>query len=123
MFDRILVRSILLQIADALEKISLRFSPIRSASDFSDSASGVATMDAICMRFLAVGEAVKNLDKLSAGTLLSRYPSVDWKGIMGFRDILAHHYFDIDAEQVFWICSHEIQPLSDIVEQMIQELS
>lgn len=75
------------------------------------------------MRFLAVGEAVKNLDKLSAGTLLSRYPSVDWKGIMGFRDILAHHYFDIDVEQVFWICSHEIQPLSDIVEQMIQELS
>ncbi len=56
------------------------------------------------MLFMAIGEALKNIDKITGGALLSQYPEIDWKGAIGFRDIIAHHYFDIDAEQVFWIC-------------------
>lgn len=33
--------------------------------------------------------------------LLDKYPAIEWKKIMGMRDILSHHYFDIDAEIVF----------------------
>ncbi len=31
-------------------------------------------------------------------------------------------YFDIHAEQVFWICSRELKPLSESVRGMIQDL-
>jgi uncharacterized protein with HEPN domain len=79
-------------------------------------------LDSICMLFMAVGEALKNVDKITDGALLSRYPEIDWKGIMGFRDVIAHQYFDIDAEQVFWICSREVGPLSDVIRKMIGEL-
>ena len=65
---------------------------------------------------------MKNLDKITGGTLLSQHSEIDWTGAMGFRDIIAHHYFDIDAEQVFWICSHELGPLSGAIKSMMKEL-
>ena len=66
---------------------------------------------------------MKNVDKITGGTFLSQYPEIDWKGAIGFRDIIAHHYFDIDAEQVFWICENEIVPLSNTVRSMIMSIS
>ena len=45
-----------------------------------------------------------------------------WIGAIGFRNIIAHHYFDIDSEQVFWICTHNLEPLSAAIRKMIKEL-
>lgn len=64
------------------------------------------------MLFMAIGESLKNLEKITGGALLSQHPEIDWTGVKGFRDIVAHHCFDIDAEQVFWIISHDLEPLS-----------
>ena len=122
MFDKELVISILAQIDEALEKIASRAERIRSADDFTGSPAGMETLDSICMLFIAVGEALKNLDKITGGALLSQHSEIDWTGAIGFRDIIAHHYFDIDAEQVFWICAHELGPLSDAIKSMIKEL-
>ena len=30
--------------------------------------------------------------------------ALNWKGAMGFRDVIAHQYFDLDSEQVLLIC-------------------
>ncbi len=65
---------------------------------------------------------MKNVDKITKGSLLSEYPEFDWKGAMGFRDIIAHHYFDIDADQVYWICVHNLEPLSNVIKRMKKEL-
>ena len=70
--------------------------------------------------FLAIGESLKNIDKVTGGTLLAKYPEIDWSGVKGFRDIVAHHYFDIDADQVFWICKHNLVPLSATIKTMIK---
>ncbi len=101
MHDRKLVCSILTQINDALETIQTRCKDVKSASFFTDSPQGMEKRDSVCMLLMAVGESVKNLDKLTDGHLLTAYPTIDWTGIKGFRDIVAHHYFDIDAEQVY----------------------
>ena len=122
MFDKDLVLSILVQIEDALQKIVSRAGRFRSAGDFTNSSSGMEALDSICMLFMAIGEALKNVDKITGGALLSRYPEIDWKGVVGFRDIIAHQYFDIDAEQVFWMCTHEVGPLSAVIRKMILEL-
>lgn len=122
MYDKDLVLSILIQVQDALQKIASRAGRFQSADDFTSSASGLEALDSICMLFIAVGEALKNIDKITGGELLSRYPEIDWKGAVGFRDVIAHQYFDIDAEQVFWICTHEVGPLSAAIENMIREL-
>ena len=39
------------------------------------------------------------------------------------RDIISHHYFDIDAEKIFWVCENKMKPLAETIEEMIAELS
>lgn len=101
MFDRALALAILEQIDEALEKIKSRSVQIQKVEDFTGTPSGMEKLDGLCMLFMAIGEALKNLDKITGGTLLSQYPGTDWKGAMGFRDIIAHHYFDVDADRCF----------------------
>ena len=122
MYDKSLVQSILKQIDDALETIKKRTEIIQSVNDFTDTPAGMEKLDSICMLFMAIGDALKKIDKITDGNLLSKYPEIDWKGAIGFRDIIAHHYFDIDAEQVFWICEKELLPLSITVKKIIKTL-
>jgi uncharacterized protein with HEPN domain len=122
MFDKQLVLSILVQIENALQKIASRAGRFQNADEFTDSPSGMEALDSICMLFMAAGEALKHIDKITGGDLLSRFPDIDWKGVIGFRDIIAHQYFDIDAEQVFWICTHELASISSAIQKMIEEL-
>ena len=58
------------------------------------------------MRLVAIGEGFKHIDKLTDKKLLPNYPNVNWKGVKGVRDVLSHHYFDIDAETIFVICNN-----------------
>ena len=123
MFDKELVLSILEQIADAVSKIIYRTKNIKNSEDFTDSPKGMEKLDSICMLFIAIGESLKQIDKITDKKLLTKYPDIDWKGLKGFRDIITHHYFDIDAEEVFWICSNELKPLSKTIHKMIMELN
>ncbi|MEK7404061.1 MAG: HepT-like ribonuclease domain-containing protein [Acidobacteriota bacterium] len=43
-----------------------------------------------------IGEAVAHL----SSELRERYPDVPWTDIKGVRDIIVHHYFGIDWEEV-----------------------
>lgn len=58
-------------------------------------------LESTCMLLIAVGESIKGIDKLTNKELLTQFPEIDWKGAMGIRDIIAHHYFDLDAEIVY----------------------
>jgi uncharacterized protein with HEPN domain len=121
MYDRELIRSILTQIDDAITTIQIRCKDVEDVSFFTDSPQGMEKLDSVCMLLMAIGESIKNLDKFTNGQLLADYPKVDWVGVKGFRDIVAHHYFDIDAEQVYWIISRELKPLSETIKQMIHD--
>jgi uncharacterized protein with HEPN domain len=70
------------------------------------------------MQYLALGEAVKHLDKLTGFTLQEQVPQQDWKGIMGFRDVLAHQYFNIDPRQVLWITQEALPSLLQSLKQI-----
>lgn len=122
MFDKALVLIILQQIEEALRKIAARAVRFQCPEAFSASPSGMETLDSICMLLLATGEALKKIDKITQGELLARYPDIDWKGIIGVRNVIAHQYFDVDTEQVFWICTRELDLLSKTIHQMIQDM-
>ena len=78
-------------------------------------------LDAICMQLIAIGESLKNLDKVTGGNLLGLYPQVDWKKAMGLRDIITHHYFDINAEAIFNVCQTKIPLLKRVILQIITD--
>lgn len=121
--QRELALDILIDIQSAIERIRERTKGIRSVDDFLSSEQGMIVLDATCMLLIALGESLKNLDKVTEGKLLPTYPSIPWKQVKGLRDIIAHHYFDIDASQIFWILSNELTPLEQALQFFINSLS
>jgi uncharacterized protein with HEPN domain len=111
------------QIEEALEKILTRFQTIQRSNDFTTSPSGMEKMDAICMQLIVIGESLKNLDKITEASLLTQYPEVDWKKAKGMRDILSHHYADINVEAVFNTCKEKIPQLRKTIGAILNDIS
>lgn len=122
MYDKEPVLDILKQIHQAIHKIIRRTETITKVEDFTDSPEGMEKLDGICMLIIAIGESLKSIDKITNNELLPRYPEVDWKGVKGMRDIITHHYFDIDAEEIFWVCNNQVKPLSAAIAKIIEDL-
>jgi uncharacterized protein with HEPN domain len=122
MYDEELVREILSQILTALDIVLDRFSPVKTVDDFTSSPYGKEKLDALCMQLIAIGEALKNLDKVTNQLLLAKYPQINWKGAKAMRDIISHHYLDIDAEIIFEVCKNKIQPLRDTIRLMLDHI-
>jgi len=122
MYDSGLLLERLQSILAALERIPRRCAAISQPSDFVTSDEGVDRMDAICMTLIAAGEEFKKIDRQTDGELFARYPQVEWRGAMGLRDVLAHGYFDVDAEQLYTICVNRIPGLIATLRTMIQDL-
>jgi len=76
MFDREIVMDSLQKISKAIETILERASVVTDPNDLLCSPGGMMRLDAICMNLIALGEAVKGLDKQTHGQLLPRYPEV-----------------------------------------------
>ncbi len=74
MFERLIAYHILELLKKSLEEIIQRSERIRFADDFLSSNEGVILLDSICMKLSAVGESVKNLDKITKREFLSNYP-------------------------------------------------
>ena len=123
MFDLILVNDMLTQVKIALLRIERRFKGINTHTDFYLNDENHDKLDAIAMLLIAIGESFKKIDKITNKKLLIIYPEIDWKGLMGARDVLAHDYFDINSEQVFNICLEDIPFLLQIVDKMIIEIN
>jgi uncharacterized protein with HEPN domain len=112
MYDKTLVQDILDDTIKATETIIQRCSHAVCMEDFIDTEEGQMVLDSICMLLIAIGESIKNIDKITNKTLLCQYPQVPWKNISGMRDILSHHYFDLNAEIVYNLCQDHIKDLS-----------
>lgn len=122
MFDKLIAFHTLELIRDSLELIEKRCSDIYSVDDFLLSDSGMMKLDSVCMKLTAIGESIKNLDKITNKELLVKYPEIPWKNVMGIRDIIVHHYFDVDADEIFRICKEDIPQLYKMIIKIINDL-
>lgn len=122
MYDKELALDSLFNIKSALEMIVERAAVADTPDDFLLSPDGMLRLDAICMNLIALGEAVKGLDKITKGELLLRYPEIYWSGVMRMRDKIAHHYFEMDAEVVFKTLKEDIPMMLPIVHRMIRDV-
>lgn len=121
-YDKELVADILNDIIWSLDQISKRFKDIRSSDDFIKDDLGLEKLDSICMQLINIGEALKQIDKLTDAKLLAKYPEIDWKKAKGMRDIITHHYFDIDAETVFTVCAEHVPEMKEVIIKVTNDL-
>jgi len=118
MYDKAYIKILFNQIYSALIKIKERTENIHSANDFTTK-EGEEKLDSICIQFMAIGENLKKISIYTNDEIFHKYSHIDWKGLKGFRDVLAHQYFNIDEEQVFIIIKHELPKIIETVENIL----
>jgi len=52
-----------------------------------------------------------------------RYPAIPWGKIIGLRNILVHHYFAIDAKEIWAVVDLDIPPLREAVYRILDEMA
>ena len=104
----------LMGILDAIRKIEIYTSTFSNADEFFNN---IMSFDATMMNFIIIGEMV---DRLS--TLCKKENNhIDWPRIKGFRNLVAHDYFGIDAEEVWQIISTHIKILKKDIDNILQK--
>jgi len=76
---------------------------------------------------MAYDATLRNLEILGEGAkkipedIRQRYPAVDWRGVAGLRDILAHAYFALENETLWKIIRTDVPELLMRLEQIERE--
>ena len=70
------------------------------------------------MNFIIIGEMVARLTE----EFVEQNTHVDWFKIRGFRNIVAHNYLGIDAEEVWQIITAHIPKLKKEIEKTLIEM-
>jgi len=97
-------------ILESITLIRKRFKKIDNIDDFLTE-EGMLILDAISMRLQAIGEALKNIDKRDRNFLLKVADKEYWSKIIKTREIISHHYINLDAEIVYMICKENLDEL------------
>jgi len=122
MRDKELLYYALQQIATTIERIIDNSKNINDSQYYLLSPAGMERLESTCMLLLAIGESIKGIDKMTKKQLLCMYPEVDWKGAMGIRDIIAHHYFDLDEAIVFDVVKNKLPGMLETIQRIIRDL-
>ena len=122
MYDKSLTLETLISIEKSLCEVLEWTVDITTANDFATTPTGMMMLNAVCMKLLAIGEEIKGLDRRTDGEFLKHYPSIPWKQIKGMRDIIAHHYFSVDAAVIFSVLKIDVHPLLEVIRQMTADL-
>jgi uncharacterized protein with HEPN domain len=70
------------------------------------------------MNFVVIGEMVNKL----FDDFKIVHPELEWNKIKGFRNIVAHDYFGIDAEEVWQIVKNKIPDLKIDITNLLDEI-
>ena len=92
----------------------LRYSEGRDLSAF---CADEMAYNAVLRNFQIIGEAAKAVP----AEIRQAHPDVDWKGMAGLRDVLAHAYFGLDDETLWDIVIAKIPRLQEQVRQILAE--
>jgi len=120
--DKVNNQELLNFILESIEMIKGRFDGITSSDDFIHSKEGMTKLDAISMRLQSIGEALKNIDKRDRDFLLEVADKTYWSNIIKTREILTHHYIDIDSETIYMICDEKLDDLESKISTLVYKL-
>jgi uncharacterized protein with HEPN domain len=74
--------------------------------------------DAVIRKLQIMAESTLRLPE----DLKTAHPTVNWRGIRGFRNVVVHDYLSVDLDTVWAITQNDLPPLKHAVESMLQNL-
>lgn len=105
----------LTDISEAAVGVRKAVEALERAEDGDDQEEAQLAFDALLYRLLVIGEAVKALPD----ELLALQPAVPWREIARLRDLLAHHYYRVDALVIRRTVETPLDQLTTAVAQLL----
>ncbi len=93
-----------LLLKDILESIDKIFDYTKNISK-EDFLSDEKTKDAVVRNFEVIGEAASKLSE----ELKAKHSDIDWRGVIGLRNVLIHDYFGVDYN-IVWTIKEKFLP-------------
>lgn len=116
------LKSTLEQIQMAISHLKEWNTDVKSVDDYYISSGGMQKLAANCMLIEAIGEGVKQIDKITKGKLLAERPEIPWLDVMGMRNHIAHGYFDIDGDLIFTTIKNDLDALQEAITYFLDTL-
>ena len=116
--DKVETYELIKFILESIEHIKYRFKMISSVDDFFENEEGLMRLDSISMRLQSIREALKNIDKRDKNLLLKIANKEYWSNIIKTREIISHHYVNLDAEIVYFICKEKLDELEIYIKKL-----
>jgi uncharacterized protein with HEPN domain len=113
----------LLQIKKAIVQLQDWNKDIQNVDDYYSTPDGMKNLAASCMLIEAIGEGVKQIDKLTQSRLLDERPEIPWQDVIGIRNHIAHGYFDIDGDIVLDVIKNNLDELLTAINYFITKFS
>lgn len=97
---------------ESIEKIELYSKDFGDADTFYHDQK---SFDASMMQFVVIGEIISRLDE----NFKISHVEIPWQKIKDFRNIIAHDYFGIDADEIWDIINNKLLPLKSDIKKLI----
>jgi len=104
-------RLYLLDILDAVEALN-RFLARRTREDF---LGDEVLQSAVLQKLTVIGEAAGRLSR----ELHARHPDIEWKEIIGFRNLAVHAYFSVQWPMVWKAATSDAPALRPKIERIL----
>jgi uncharacterized protein with HEPN domain len=98
--------------AEAIRKIERYTSPGKQAFE-----SDELVQVWVIHHLQILGEAAQGISEEAR----AEYPQIPWGRIIGFRNILVHHYFAINADEIWAVVRVNIPPLKIELEKILAQ--
>ena len=75
------------------------------------------TQSAVLQKLIVIGEAAARLPR----KFKDQYPSIEWRDIVAFRDILVHSYFSVKLDIVWETIQHDVPALRRQIARILEQ--
>ena len=99
---------------ESVEKIETYTSGFEDADTFYHDAK---SFDATMMQFVVIGETISRMDD----DFKRKHTEIPWIKIKDFRNIIAHDYFGIDADEIWDIVTTKLIPLKEEIFRLVKK--
>jgi len=105
----------LLSLIESINKVKLYSKEFKDADEFYHDQK---SFDASMMQFVVIGEVISRLDE----NFKYSHSEIPWQKIKDFRNIIAHDYFGIDADEIWDIINNKLLPLENQITSLLKEM-
>jgi len=101
---------------EAIDKIKEYSKDFKNADEFYHDPK---SFDATMMQFILIGEVISRIDT----DFKNKHNHIPWQKIKNFRNIIAHDYFGIDADEIWDILNNKLIPLEKDINRLKKEIT